>query len=438
MSAFSTQGLAAILSGPARRAVQDVEQVLGVKAGSAEQPVPEPRKEGADGEEVLARSSPVRTSAGVIKGVRAVALTSAPRQQAKVSAEGAAGVAGAHGPSQVQAARREGPAVTRGLRPAAEPPRAPEASAVAETVPRLVLRRDRQGIASPKAPAPSAPPVARPESARSEAPRGLESGHGEGRAPSMGGAPSPVERAEAPGIPIRPATSREVGTVPVAARAQIEASSEEGALAPAPLTVRPPGVSAPVSSEPPRLTGEPATPPALPRLTLHRAPVDRAQSRPIAAVAATPSFQPLTPEPAQPPRITPPAVSEARESRQPPSIPSARVDGIAPRAESVQGIPLMPRGPQGMTRGTPQPGGFELVGSAPSFVPELSTPLAPPVAWAAPPAAPLMSAFAPAPESQLQSGTSPASAASSLDREQLEELLVDILQAAARGEGVEV
>jgi hypothetical protein len=514
MSSFSTRGLLALLVGPAQRILQDV-QVVGLKAGPTEEPTVGLEDESGGVEDV--RSSPpvVKAPAGVIRGVRAVAPTSASSVRAGASAEAAASTS--RGPGQLREERVQGLGLPRGMGMASElvrtvegnapqraPGRAPEAelpsrtavrgasvptsepqppgpTAATNPLPRLILRRDGPRPSVPRAPARAVPPLSSPTAAPSEVPEGVTPPRAVEEAPARvpeaprraaeaqakgseergrGAAEVQAKASEERGIPVRSVSRAEAHPPPVTAQSPSEGAAEDAARPPLVLTAVPHGVSAPVSSEPPPApASERPSTKGLPRLVIRRAPAPSRDSQPRAAVAAVPESRVLTPEPQQPPRVTPHGTSEVRGSLEPSASVQPRAESTVARRERGEGIPLMPRGPRWSSRESVEPAGPGWVGQAapvpertrlapgelasarvPSWGSELPAPVSTPLASALP-GAPAQPTFTLPPESFLRDGASFAlltAEALPIDRERLEELLVDILQAAARGEGVEV
>jgi hypothetical protein len=482
MSSFSTRGLTAILAGPVQRILQDV-QVFGLKAGPAEAPTAGPEEEGG-GVEVARSNSPVETvPAGVIRGVRAVGPPAASSPRAGAPAEAA--VATSRQPGMrtaselVRTVEGNAPRGAPGHQPGAEQPSRtagrssslpgskplPESTVAAAPLPRLILRKE-PGVSAPRAPARAVPPSSPPSAAPSEVlegvmlPRPAEGAPARAPEAPRGVAERLAKGSEERGIPVRSVSSPEAQPVPLTARAPSEVSAEDGAQAPLTPTAVPHGVSSPVSSEPPQApSSERPSTKALPRLVLRRAPVAARDSQPRAVVASVPESQVRTPEPQQPPRVTPPAATEVRSSLEPAAAVPPRGESAGSRRERGEGIPLTPRGPRWSSREPAEPQGLEWGGqTAPvperarlapvelssargsPFAPGLPAPVFAPVA-SAPPGAPAQPLFTSPPESLLRDGAAfapPAAEAPALDRERLEEMLVDILQAAARGEGVEV
>ncbi|WP_224241998.1 hypothetical protein [Hyalangium gracile] len=464
MSSFSTQGLVAILAGPVQRVLRDV-QVLGLEAAATEAPTSASPAEGRGTEEVRAQPPVMDAPAGVIRGVRAVVSSSPPSAMPGAPTEAEASASRV--PGQMRAERTEGPGLPRGMAGASEP------SPATSTVPRLVLRRDRPGAPAHRAPARVAPTAPSPTAAPSDVPAGMEerelplfsmSRPEAGAVPGAPRLPSEASvQSEAP-PPVSASAVRmsrpEAVAVPVASRVPSEALAQSEAQASVASSPVQPGASAPVSSATPQVPASvgPATT-GLPRLVLRRAPASPRDSRPVAETAAAPRTQVSAPEPLRAPEGVPLAASEVRGSLPPSAPHHARPESPVARGASGEGIPLMSRGPRWMTRDTAESESPERVGqpvpvlerssSSPAvpgpallqyFAPEPSGAAFPPSRGAAP-AAPSLPELAAPPESLLRNEdpfAPPAAQALPLDREQLEELLVDILETAARGEGVEV
>ncbi len=445
MSSISSRGLVAILTAPLHRVLQDVEQVLAVKAGLAEEPRMEPREQAASAAEARSTGGE-KAPKGVIRGVRAA------RAPERVSE------------TRVREAveRAEGPGLSRGVStvPEGSEVQAPSPEASMGALPRLVLRRGMPVVSPPPlAPAPATPLVSVTAGMRGEGPEGTGTLRGVAMAPaqSPGGADERGERfmAAAPVFATSPsraqdqAASREGGVAapppaPGESReqpTQVEAEREQsgialrtmsrarervepidaGAAAPASPPIEGAG-AAPISAPAEKVgsssvRGEPSQAPGsarpeaqtLPRLLLRRSPAPRPSPRVHLDVASAPGAGGLAPE----------------SVRLPPQVPAvASASSPASHPHEV-GVPLVPREPRVVTVPVPMPEPVE----GDLLRRELASHA---------PGAPLSSL----PPGSPMPGATAASASTvstpNIDREHFQEVLTDILQSAARAEGVEV